>query len=139
MKIERLLLLVGLLGLFLLAMASLTAAPSIALIRHGAVQTGKVLDVKERRYTDHRGHSARLHTSTISFNGPNGVSVTFRQEGDYGRGNDVEVIFDPHDLTSVRVRSFSSMWGKATTLGCGGLLFALVGFGGWTATRSRTR
>ena len=139
MKSSRAFFIFGAIGILLIVAAGGVASSSLSLLQRGVVVSGLVTDVKESRYTDKKGNSKRRFSSTVSFTPASGAPKTFSQDGDYGRGSRVDVVYDPSDIGSARIKSFSSLWGGATALGVAGLIFSLVGFGGGSFAIKRER
>ena len=139
MKSAGVFLVFGFIGLLLFVLGAVFASRSAALLHDGARVTGTVLEVSESRYTDSKGKSKRKFLSTITYSPQAGAPLTFTQEGDFGKGARVEVVYLPGDPSSAKVNSFGSIWGATAALTCVGLVFGLVGFGGAYAVIRRQR
>lgn len=139
MKSAKVFFIFGFIGLGLVILGGVMASKSAALLHDGATAVGTVLEVSETRYTDNKGKSKRKFLSTISYAPSSGVPTTFTQDGDFGKGARVDVVYLPSDPSSAKVNSFSSIWGATAGFTCIGLIFGLVGFGGAFSVIKRER
>ena len=100
---------------------------------------GEVIHVEMKISTDSEGRRTRTYEPTMRYVAANGQSYTAKTHisssgYDFQIGERMEILYDPADLTEVRLNSFWSLWMLPIAFMLGGLLFAVIGIFIWVNT-----
>ena len=101
---------------------------------------GEVIHVETRVSRDSDGRRSTTYQPTLRYMAANGqtyeAETHISSSGyDYDIGERMEILYDPADLTEVRINGFFSLYIFPIAFTFGGLLFAAIGIFVWRSKR----
>ncbi|MEE3715412.1 DUF3592 domain-containing protein [Tumidithrix elongata RA019] len=121
-----------LIGIILLAVAVKMLFDTYAFLDKAILTRGRVLELDTRSSTDSDGDLSYSYYPVVEFTNSRGNLVQFtstlgRNPPGFYQGQEVEVLYNPQNISSARIATFGEIWLGTIIVAIAGAVFGAVG------------